>query len=149
MYIGSAFAFVFFIIWMYTLTLTLYRKAEAYIHGRPALRNNYLRLLIPNFTDGKPVSMYSDDRRKYSDAGLDHTLALTGENVAGIIFVGFCIVVSTLLLWPISLTVLGLRGLRRYNTDEEFHALFEQEVKPAKIKIPKPHPREKFIKGLE
>ncbi len=146
MYIGSTFTFIFTLVWVYTLGAALYLKAEAYINGRPAVRSEYLRLLLESFTEGTP-SLYSDDRRQYQDAGLDHTRALTGDNVAGIIFLGFGIILSTILVWPITLTILGLRGLRRYNTDEEFHKLFEREakpatverkVKPATVKIPKP-----------
>lgn len=135
MYIGSTFTLIFTLIWVYTLGLTLYLKAEAYIHGRPAVRTEYLRLLLEAFTQGTP-SLYTDDRRAYQAADLDYTRALTGDNVAGIIFLGLGIIIGTLLLWPISLIVLGLRGLRRYNTDEDFHKLFEREVKPA------PQPRD-------
>ncbi len=134
-YIGSFFALGFGLIWMYTLGVVLYLKAEAYVHGRPAMRTEYLRLLLEGVTEGKP-EMWTDDRREYQAAGLDHTRALTGENVAGIIFIGLLIVFGTLLVWPISLIVIGLRVLRRYNTDEEFHKLFENESKPKQTKIP-------------
>jgi len=146
MTIGSTFGFIFALIWVYTLGLTLYIRAKAYIHGRPPVRTNYLRLLLEGLTEGTP-SMYTSDRRRYIQAGLNHDHALTGENVAGILFLGFLIVVVTLLLWPITLTWLTLRGLRRYNTNEEFHQLFEREAKPEKI--PKPSPQQKVIKGLD
>ena len=148
MIIGSTFAFVFALIWVYTIGLTLYRQAAAYINGYPAVRNEYLRLLLEGFTEGTP-SLYTSDRRRYQEAGLDYNLALTGENFVGILFIGGLIVITTYLLWPISLTVLTLRGLRRYNTNEEFHKLFERKARPVKIIIPKPRPRQKVIKGLD
>ena len=138
MYIGSTLALVFTLVWVYTVGIALYLKAEAYINGRPAVRSEYLRLLLEGFTEGTP-SLYTEDRRQYQDAGLDHTRALTGDNVAGIIFLGFGIILSTILVWPITLTILGLRGLRRYNTDEEFHKLFERKVqvtKTSKVRDP-------------
>ncbi len=152
-YIGSAFGLLFLLIWVYTLGLTFYLKAEAYVNGRPAMRTEYLRLLLEGFTEGTP-KLYSSDKRVYQDAGLDYTRALTGENVAGIISLGFMIVLCTLLFWPVTLTILILRGLRRYNTDEEFHGLFEREIKPAKTQLPLPKPRpkprpQKVIKGLD
>ncbi len=147
MVIGVTFSVIFALIWMYTLGITFYLKGTAYIYGRPAMRTEYLRLLLKSFTDDDPY-MYHEEKKVYNDLDLDYRLALTGDNVAGIIFFGALIVLCTILFWPVTLLILILRGLRRYNTDEEFHELFERKKVTRPRKIPKSHPR-KVIKGLD
>lgn len=113
--IGSFLGLIVGCVWLFTFAVVLWEKTNAYIHNRLAIKSAYLRFMVK-----AEASMYSYDRIKYERAELDPKLALTGEHVAGVFFIGLLFTVCTLLLWPITMIILTLKGLRAYNTNPVF-----------------------------
>lgn len=101
--------------WLYTLGAVAIEMTMAYITNRPAMKSPYLRWMIKPKAD-----LYGDDKRPYRDAGLNHKHALDVGHLFGTFALGMMYTLLTIGLWPITLTILTLRLLRKYNTDEVF-----------------------------
>jgi len=113
--LGLFFALLATAWYLVTLGAVIFELTAAYIKDRPAVKSPYLRFMIK-----AKASLYSDTMRRYRVHGFEEVDALTGEHLAGTAALGLLYSTATLLLWPITLIVLTLKTLRKYNTDESF-----------------------------
>lgn len=121
--IGFFFGFITFILYLIVFGIVLFEFASAYVNGRMPVRPQ-----VVNWIFREPFHMYSWDRDKYEELGQDPDQALTGEYAAAVGAGGAVLVFAMVGLWPIILTLLALKVMREYNTNEQFRSLFKSDA---------------------
>lgn len=133
--IGLFFGAITLIAYLIVFGIVIFGFVSAYINGRLPIRPQVVNWIFP-----KPFYVFSRDRQKYIKAEQDPDQALTGEYAAAIGIGGLILTLVIVLLWPIILTLIALRGIREYNTNEQFRSLFDRNPQSKKE-----HP----LKGLD
>lgn len=154
--IGLILASLLGVLWLYVLGRMLFEAARGYIKDEPKIKPDLFYAIYP-----KAPTFYHWEREdivrrlimtgRINESNIQQApeimqRQMSGEHIAGWLFIGMMYVVGTILAWPITGIILSLKGMRMYNTQPQFTALFERSPREAKAPRAK---KEKVIKGLE